>query len=104
MSLTLFHPYVIGPKGVLCVKMGWKVWLTDNGAVRYGLRLPCQKGSIACFEAILQEKDPTYHHLQCIALGRVSWQNPHQHMVMTPECKKIHSCQLKMALPDKGAM
>lgn len=45
MSLALFHPYVIGPKGVLCVKMGLKVWLTDNGAVRYRLRLPCQKRS-----------------------------------------------------------
>lgn len=42
MSLTLFHPYVIGPIGELCVKMGWKARLTDKSAVRDGLHGPCQ--------------------------------------------------------------
>lgn len=87
MSLTLFHPNVIGPKGVLCVKMGRKVWLTDNGAVRYRLHFPYQKRSDAYFQGGLQRNDPTYHYLQRTALGRVSWQNPHQQVANTPESR-----------------
>lgn len=85
MSLTLFHPNVIGPKDVLCVKIGREIWLTDNGAVRNRLRLPCQKPSIAYLKSALQRNDATYHYLQRTALGRVSWQIPHQRMVITPK-------------------
>lgn len=85
MCLTLFHPYVIGPKGVLCVEVGWKAWLTDNSAVRYGLCVPCQKRAIPYFRGGLQRNDLTYHHLQRTALGSVSCRKPHQHVIITLE-------------------
>lgn len=72
MSLALFHPHVIGPKGVLCVKVDWKAWLADNSAVRYGLCIPCQKRAIGRFSGRPQKNDLTYNHLQGTALRRVS--------------------------------